>query len=267
MRRFIFNFAEDFAGLIRLDRLLKLMCEGYVILAYHSIPIRAEWVYDVEQSCFERQLEYLKDNYRIERVSTIAQRIINDRKTNEVVCGITFDDGYKNNYNIAFPLLAKYSVPATIFVSTWFVSNRARFAGRNMLTWDNIREMKESGLVDFEPHGHLHKDLISLPLDEVTDEIKRSREIVESELNTEAKMFAFPGGSSNENLRRTARSLGFEALFTSEAIINSSETDQFDIGRICITKNVQTLDSFVLKMYGISDRLDTLMRYMRKVKS
>ena len=64
---------------------------------------------------------------------------------------ITFDDGYKNNYTLAYPILKKYNMKATIFLNT-------RYVGKNedYLTWDNVREMYESGLVDFQLHTHSH---------------------------------------------------------------------------------------------------------------
>ncbi len=66
-------------------------------------------------------------------------------------CLLTFDDGYKDNYFIAFPLLKQYKAKATIFINTASIGHDPEY-----LNWNQIREMYKSGLVDFELHSHRH---------------------------------------------------------------------------------------------------------------
>ncbi|NWJ51611.1 MAG: polysaccharide deacetylase family protein [Bacteroidetes bacterium] len=66
-------------------------------------------------------------------------------------CLLTFDDGYKDNYFIAFPLLKQYKIKATIFINTASIGHDPDY-----LTWNQIQEMYKSGLVDFELHSHRH---------------------------------------------------------------------------------------------------------------
>ena len=70
---------------------------------------------------------------------------------------ITFDDGYADNYENAYPILKKYGFKATIFLIYDFTNTYP-----NYLTWDQIAEMKESGLIRFESHTMTHANLAEL---------------------------------------------------------------------------------------------------------
>ncbi|MDP4290085.1 MAG: polysaccharide deacetylase family protein [Bacteroidota bacterium] len=66
-------------------------------------------------------------------------------------CLITFDDGYSDNFYYAFPLLKRFKLKATIFINTAYIGNDPDY-----LTWEQIKQMHKSGLVDFELHSHRH---------------------------------------------------------------------------------------------------------------
>lgn len=63
---------------------------------------------------------------------------------------ITFDDGYRSNYDLAYPLLQKYRAKAAIALMVYMQDS----PGGNFLTWDMCREMSASGLVEFGSHGY-----------------------------------------------------------------------------------------------------------------
>ena len=87
-----------------------------LILAYHSISKNRTDALSVSASEFDRQLKWLKNkNYKIVSIED-AVKIKNQKSA-----VITFDDGYRDNYEIAFPILKKYGFNATIFLATDFV--------------------------------------------------------------------------------------------------------------------------------------------------
>jgi len=66
-------------------------------------------------------------------------------------CLLTFDDGYADNFYYAFPILKRFKIKATIFINTSYIGSDPDY-----LTWDQIKQMYASGLVDFELHSDRH---------------------------------------------------------------------------------------------------------------
>ena len=97
---------------------------------------------------FEEHIKWIKDKktFKMEEVKGLDYKL----PKNSIL--ITFDDGYKNNYTLAFPILKKYNMKATIFLNTKFIEKDEAY-----LNWDEIREMYESGLIDFQLHTHSHQ--------------------------------------------------------------------------------------------------------------
>jgi len=260
MLKLMYNLFQKAVFSLKLDGLFRTFKKGYVVLAYHSVPRVASWNYDVSINCFEEHLKYLKDNYEIRDVSYIAECIKAKRRCQTIVCGVTFDDGYKNNYEVAYPLLLEHEVPATIFLPTNFISNGEDrcLRGKLMLSWSEVKEMKENGLVNFGAHTHNHKDLTLLQPPEALEEMRVSKTIIEDKLNVETCLFAFPYGSFNENVKELAKSCGFKAVFTGHATVNPPTQDPYEIGRICIYKSTQKLPYFAFKTCGLTDALSQL---------
>lgn len=94
-----------------------------IVLAYHRIIPSNE--IDVENhmggmylsvEAFKKQLEWLISNMKIVSLSELILKIKNGERWTESLCAITFDDGWKDNYDFAFPILKELNVPATIFL-------------------------------------------------------------------------------------------------------------------------------------------------------
>lgn len=246
----------------KLDVLFKKLRKGCVFLLYHSTPAQASWTYDVSKRSFEAHLAYLKSNCEILSVPSIVDRLTKGAECDRLVCGITFDDGYKNNHDVAFPLLSRYNIPATIFVSTAYVSGN--FGGRHMLSWDELKEMQSSGLITVGSHTHTHRDLRLLTEGEVMNEISMSKRLIEEKLGTEVSLFSYPGGGVNENVRRLLGSTGLRT-FSSTPLINHYSQDSHEFGRIAVDRLSSNLPSFAFKFYGVTDSLSQRFRHSARV--
>jgi len=115
--------------------------EGVPVFLFHNTPVGFD--------SYLRILKNVKVNtYTFSEVYDIHSQDLH-LKTNS--CLLTFDDGYADNYFIAFPMLKRYKIKATIFINTLYIDNDPDY-----MTWQQIEEMYESGMVDFELHSHRH---------------------------------------------------------------------------------------------------------------
>ncbi|MGL4252577.1 MAG: polysaccharide deacetylase family protein [Fusobacteriaceae bacterium] len=147
--------------------------KGIPIFLYHQVNPSSK----VTPELFERHLQVLKEK-KMETI-TISQMLDKEKLKNSVL--ITLDDGYYDNYKYVFPLLKKYNMKATIFLNTAFLGEERKSdveiknneeanlvsakryldegteISEQYMTWNEIKEMHESGLVDFQAHSHGHR--------------------------------------------------------------------------------------------------------------
>jgi peptidoglycan/xylan/chitin deacetylase (PgdA/CDA1 family) len=149
------------------------------VLKYHKINNDHPNSFTSSIESFEKQLILMKRlSYKSIFLDELDQFIDKKKKIKAKLVAITFDDGFYDNYKNAFPLLKKYNIKATIFLSTYFIKTAAEngeqriipndfenaFLNDNysgFLNWSQIKEMHDSGLVSFEPHTHYHKHVFS----------------------------------------------------------------------------------------------------------
>jgi len=159
-------------------------------------------------------MKYLKENnFNVIKLESLLDRDAKKIK-NSVI--ITFDDGYEDNYENAFPILKKYNFPATIFINTAFIGGER--AARNgtklrILKADQIKIMKESSLIDFGSHCHNHPRLSTLPEEEIKNELSISNKIISDLLGNSPKTLAYPYGDYNAKVKDIASNF-FEIIVT-----------------------------------------------------
>jgi peptidoglycan/xylan/chitin deacetylase (PgdA/CDA1 family) len=191
------------------------------ILLYHRFgPTVADGM-TMKTTVFEEHLKYLKDNgYKVIPLRQLVnwyQKKGPAPAPKSVV--IVEDDAHKSVYSDMYPLAKKYNVPVTIFIYPSAVSN-AKYA----LTWDQLRELKKSGLFDFQSHTYWHpnfkkerRKLKPADFDKlVSTQLLKAKDKINKELGVTVDLLAWPFGIYDDDLLRRAAAAGYTGTFTIE---------------------------------------------------
>ena len=210
------------------------------ILTYHSINDRIDPDETVTPDEFERQLQYIKENYKVISLDEAIECFQTDFEKISGSVVITFDDGYADNYYNAYPLLKKHDFPATIFLISDFVKD----SGSKYLSLPQIDEMKSNN-ISFGSHTISHRILTGLKKEEIIREIRDSKDLLESQLGQRMNSFAYPIGTKadfNNAIMETVKAHKYTCACSNVYGMNDENSDIFALKRI----GIETTDCFFL---------------------
>lgn len=209
------------------------------ILCYHQFTdgTPPSQKLELRAADFEAQLRYLRDN-DFQVLSFDELRDIMQFKRPMPTKGVvlTIDDGYASVYDVAWPLLKQYGMKATLFIYTDFIGAGAA------LTWDQLREMRDSGLIEVESHGKSHTSLarLSEDTDERSYKNRLAAELSASEASFMANLGAapdyvsYPYGNSSRVIATMLKQNGYSLAATVTRGSNGSFVDPFLLHRTMI---------------------------------
>jgi peptidoglycan/xylan/chitin deacetylase (PgdA/CDA1 family) len=191
------------------------------ILLYHRFGATVADGMTIKTSVFEAQMKYLHDNgYKViplRRLVEYYQGKAPAPAPKSVV--IVEDDAHKSVYTDMLPIIRRYRFPVTVFTYPSAISN-AKYA----MTWNQLRELKKTGLFDIQSHTYWHpnfkKERRKLSPAEyekvVTTQLQKSKSKLESELGGRIDMLAWPFGIYDDYLLKKAAAAGYVTTFTIE---------------------------------------------------
>lgn len=201
------------------------------IFIYHDIvENESDVAYDYMQTTkkvFEEQISgLLKWGYKVIDYDDLIAYDKGEKKLPKHVCLIDFDDGYVGNYTIAADIIKKYNIPVTIFV----VDNLVGTEG--YMTWDQIRELKKTGLIDINSHGKEHARFNELDSDKAVEDVKLAHSHIEQELGfAVTKVFTYPYGLNSNDIVNKLEEEGFVQNFTDNKINESKNLNMSKLHR------------------------------------
>jgi len=242
-----------------------------LIFCYHRLVDKVRYPgTEITPAAFEAEMKELKDH----GITVIPMQDLLAWKRGEKnipprCAVITFDDGWKSQYEVAWPIMKKFGYPFTLFLYCEGIAGGS-LGGGQAITWEQLADMRDNG-IDIEAHSATHQDLReghSIMVIEpggkrtrkkltgaeyeqwLQNEVVGCKQLLEQRLGIKVNCFAVPFGNYNEHVKEVARNAGYEAMFTvyGQPITFNSPLDS--IGRYAIEANKPKVFEDAVKMIG-----------------
>jgi peptidoglycan/xylan/chitin deacetylase (PgdA/CDA1 family) len=244
--------AASKVGALRRDFRSKM-----VIVAFHRVNDNLpETGLTYSSEKFEKFCEFFRSEFK---VTALSEQIAGSNAGKDMggTLSITLDDGYRDNFEVAAPILRKLGLPATFFVTTGFIgSQTVAFWDQELpeapgwMSWDQLRSLASQGF-EIGCHTDTHLDLGSADEQTAWAELELSKRKLHEQLGRPTPLFAYPFGSRNnicERSRALVRKAGFVCCASCCGGVNPRTGDAFDLNRIPIGPGFVTPDQFGLDL-------------------
>ncbi len=220
----------------------------FPIIMYHSVlpEVPKGNVLTVSAGTFERQMNFFKrHNYNVAALSSVKDYILKKKKIPPRSVALTFDDGNKDNYIYAFPVLKKYNFPATVFI----IVSEVGAPGR--LSWEEIKEMRDSGLITFGSHSFSHPFLDTIQsAEDLKKEIAGSKAALEEKLGGPVELFCYPCGRFSDGVIQAVKDAGYQEAVATNPGKKIPNNNILVLKRLRISENARNMFIFWFETTG-----------------
>jgi peptidoglycan/xylan/chitin deacetylase (PgdA/CDA1 family) len=232
-----------------------------VVLCYHSVHPSSPHASATPRE-FAEQLEWLATNCEVVDLSQVGAA----NRAGRPRVALTFDDGYADNHEFALPSLAAHGFPATFFVTAGFLERDSGVLAHlsdiwdtpreelSPLSWSQVAEMRATGMA-VGSHTFSHSNLAALAPGAVTEELRRSKDVIESNMGERVDAIAYPFGKLRQHVSNTtcwlARKAGYRHGYVVLPRAVSDRDGALRIPRFAIGR--ETMSSFAGKVRGDID--------------
>lgn len=207
---------------------------GPRILIYHQIDAGLGRQMEVTRAAFLAQLDWMEEHGDVVDLDTaVAARGAADAHHKIV---LTFDDGYDDFHRHGYPELVRRNLPFVLYLTTGPVETREPLfpgGGATPLTWEQLGEMVQSGLMTLGAHTHTHLDFRTATVAQIEDELGRSDELIRLRTGITPRHFAYPWGYWSEAGDAPVRARYATATLGTGAPITAG-TDPFSLNRVAV---------------------------------
>ena len=216
------KFVARFIALIMLLFITTVYAETTTripVLCYHNLNPTKPGSMNMTPQKFESQIKWIKDNgFTVIPLADAVEYLQGKRDSlppKSIV--VTADDGWESVYTYMAPIVKKYNMPVTLFIYPETISS-----GKNAMTWEQLKELKQTGLFDIQSHTFSHPNFKhaqkSMSADRyakfVKHELFDSKKTLEEKFGTQITVLAWPFGIYNPYLEQQAAAAGYQMAFT-----------------------------------------------------
>lgn len=206
--------------------------QGFRILTYHAIgtPVSGDpyGLFSIPPLLFEKHMDALSSYNKASVVDLYNGLDYNGK----LKIAITFDDGYKDNLNTAAPILLKYNIPFTVFVSSAYIQSKSD----KFLTPSELRELASIPHITVGSHGVNHVPLTECDDSALINELVSSKHYLEDLIGNQITTISYPFGAVNIRVRNAAEKAGYILGVCSHFGINNASCDPLLLRRTEITR-------------------------------
>ncbi len=214
-----------------------------IVLMYHRFNDNKYPETSISLEKFHQQIEYLKENdIPVLHLTDLVKYFNDEKKLPEQSVFITIDDAYKSFYENGFPIIKKFEIPFSIFISANFVSNNKK---SDYMSWEMLKNISNhNGLI--LNHSFSHKSLIELEQEQVRKEIIKNQLEIENNIGTQPKIFSYPYGESNLEIEEIVKKLDYQIAFSQHSSPVNTGQMRFRLPRFSINEEFGDLERFKL---------------------
>ena len=227
--------AAYYSGLEQQRHSAAMKDRGVVLMYHRVLPDAPHPGVDpgmfVTASTFEHNLRLLRSRYELVTIDAFGEWMAGQRQFTRPPCAITFDEGWRDNYEVAFPLLQRYGATATVFLVTGWIGQRD-----DMLDADRIARMEARGIA-FGSHTVTHALLGEIDRDAVQSELAESKAALARYVQRPSRWFCFPKGSHNREACDLARQFYDGAVTVRKGWVDRHD-DRFTVKRVGVHNDV-----------------------------
>lgn len=214
-----------------------------VIFAYYGVGNDDAPSASLTTDQFTQQIDELTSgSYTIKPLPEIVNAFLQGRTLPPRTVAITFDGADQSVIDEAAPLLIKNKLPFTVFIP----ADRVSDGKPPFMTWDDLRELKRTGLVTFGLHPSGYNRLADASGAEIRRQINNSVEKIREELDINVSMVAYPFGEYDDEYKKIVKDMGFKAAFGQQSGVAYAGDDFYALPRFTLTERYGDLDRFVM---------------------
>jgi peptidoglycan/xylan/chitin deacetylase (PgdA/CDA1 family) len=202
---------------------------------------------------FRKQMEFLRmEGYQTVFLEDITDWMEGISELPQKPIAITFDDGYRDNFVHAFPILLEYGFKATFFIVPALIGKRNEWAvqkgeiDKPLMSLEEISILKENGF-RFGSHTMNHQVLTAIDPYQARQEIIRSKEVIEEFLDGECCFLAYPAGSFDKAIVNMAKEAGYKGALTTQPGFVLKDSDPFMMTRFEVKRRQSSKLKFLIE--------------------